>query len=152
MNLTDVFLNRPEILVDENKLKSVLSDYYSGDVRTINRMMKAYDLGIVDALSSGKDVDLEKKKIINRLVDLHDMQEEKATDAVTEWSKICTAKVLNTYKSYNKTRQEEQARAKDERFQKEQERKEKEDQKQKEQKLAEKQAGELSVRNRQDSR
>ena len=86
MVLTDVFLGRPDLLADGVKLKSALADFYFGDTPRINRMMKAYELGIIDVLSAGKNVDLEKQKLINQLVNLHDMQEAKAKEAVNEWS------------------------------------------------------------------
>ncbi len=144
MSLSDVFLGRPDLLADENKLKSVLADHYSGDTPKINRMMKAYEMGVVTALTNGNDIDLEKKKIINRMVDLHDMQESKAADAVSEWSSVCTTKVIAAYKAFL------QAEKKSIEVEKEKEERKKEKQskeylKRKEQEEAERKAAELKV-------
>lgn len=100
MSLSQIFTARPDILDDEKKLKSTFSDFYSNDISKINRMMKAYEIGVLDALINNKDSDLEKQKLINRLVTLHDMQQAKATEAVDEWFMICEKKVIVEYQKY----------------------------------------------------
>ncbi len=97
MDLSDILKTHPDLLSDGKKIKSVLADYYSGDVPRINRMMKAYELGIIDSLASNNSIELEKKKIVNQLIDLHDMQEKKAIEAVDEWSQLCSSDVLKSY-------------------------------------------------------
>ena len=145
MSLTNVFVGRPDLLADEKKLKSVLDDYYSGDKPKINRMMKAYELGIIDALSSDNDINLEKNKIINLLVDLHDMQEAKAIDAVSEWSVVCSGDVISAYKSYLTRIHLEQKAQKEEKEKIDRISNNKQDEQRKEQERVEQQAGELSV-------
>ena len=98
MDLSQIFISRPDLLDDEKKLKSAFSDFYANDIGRINRMMKAYEVGVLEALVNGKDSDLEKKKLIDRLVTLHDMQETKAAEAINEWVKICNKKVIAEYK------------------------------------------------------
>lgn len=100
MDLSQIFISRPDLLDDEKKLKSAFSDFYANDIGRINRMIKAYEVGVLEALVNGKDSDLEKKKLIDRLVTLHDMQETKAVEAINEWVKICSKKVIVEYKKY----------------------------------------------------
>ena len=100
LELFDIFVNRPDLLDDEKKLKSTFSDFYAGNEAKIRRMMKAYEIGALTSLVDGKTDDFEKKRLIDRLVNLHDMREEKATDAINEWLKICSPKVLSAYRSY----------------------------------------------------
>ena len=97
MDLSQIFISRPDLLDDEKKLKSAFSDFYANDIGRINRMMKAYEVGVLETLVNGKDSDLEKKKLIDRLVTLYDMQEAKATEAINEWVKICSKKVIAEY-------------------------------------------------------
>ena len=78
---------------DEKKLKSAFSDFYANDIGRINRMMKAYDVGVFEALGQRKRIlTIEKKKLINRLVTLHDMQEMKAAEAIMNGSKSAVKK------------------------------------------------------------
>lgn len=142
MSLTDIFLVRPDLLTNEKKLKGALNDYYSGDIPKINRMMRAFELGIVEALSGEKDVDFKKKTIINQLVSLYDMQEDKAKDAVSEWSKICSSKVIIKYKEHIMT--EEKRKKRDQNISASQ-KKEKTDKKEKDQERAERLARELNT-------
>ncbi len=107
MNLTEVFCGRPDLLTDQKKLNSVLKDFYVGDIAKVNRMMKAYDLGIVDVLSNDASNELEKRKIIDRLVSLHDMQETKAIDAVSEWKTILNSELITIYKEYLQVQKKE---------------------------------------------
>ena len=100
MDLSQIFISRPDLLDDEKKLKSAFSDFYANDIGRINRMMKAFEVGVLEALVNGKDSDLERKKLIDRLVTLHDMQETKAAEAINEWVKICNKKVISEYKIF----------------------------------------------------
>ena len=100
MKLSDVFLSRPDVLGDENKLKSVFADYYAGDTAKINRMMKAYGIGILDTLTGGSKTLFERQMLIDKLVNQHDMMVEKATEAVDEWNKIVNNQVASAYKNY----------------------------------------------------
>lgn len=100
MKLSDVFLSRPDLLGDENKLKSVFADYYAGDTAKINRMMKAYGIGILDTLTGGSKTLFERQMLIDKLVNQHDMMVEKATEAVDEWNKIVNNQVASAYKNY----------------------------------------------------
>lgn len=100
MELSDIFVNRPDLMDDEKKLKSAFSDFYAGNEAKIRRMMRAYEIGILTSLLDGKTDDFEKKKLIDRLVNLHDMQEEKAMAAVREWYKICSPQVISAYRTY----------------------------------------------------
>ena len=77
LELFDIFVNRPDLLDDEKKLKSTFSDFYAGNEAKIRRMMKAYEIGVLTSLVDGKTDDFEKKRLIDRLVNLHDMREEK---------------------------------------------------------------------------
>lgn len=101
MELSKVFINRPDILNDEKKLRSVFADFYKNDVSKVNRMMRAYEIGVLSPyLSDDTDAEMEKKKLIDLLVRLHDMQPEKAKEAVDDWDHICTKKVIEEYKKY----------------------------------------------------
>ena len=100
MTLSDIFVDRPDLLDDEKKLKSIFSDFYAGNEAKIRRMIKAYEIGVLDSMVDGKTDDFEKKKLIDRLVNLHDMQEEKAIDAVKEWFKICSPEAVSAYRTY----------------------------------------------------
>lgn len=100
MTLSDIFVDRPDLLDDEKKLKSIFSDFYAGNEAKIRRMIKAYEIGVLDSMVDGKTDDFEKKKLIDRLVYLHDMQEEKAIDAVKEWFKICSPEAVSAYRTY----------------------------------------------------
>lgn len=112
MKLSDVFLSRPDLLGDENKLKSVFADYYAGDTAKINRMMKAYGIGILDTLTGGSKTLFERQMLIDKLVNQHDMMVEKATEAVDEWNKIVNNQVASAYNNYlaehERERKEEQ--------------------------------------------
>ena len=108
MKLSDVFLNRPELLSDQKKLRSVFADYYENDTVTINRMLKAYEIGILDTLQKEDQNPFEKQILIDKLVSQHDMMQDKADEAIEEWYAIANASVINAYKSYIfKKKQEE---------------------------------------------
>ncbi len=100
MELSEIFVDHPDLLDDEKKLKSAFSDFYAGDEAKIGRMMKGYEIGVLTSLANGKTDDFEKKRLIDRLVDKHDMREEKAVDAITEWFTICPPKVISAYLTY----------------------------------------------------
>lgn len=100
MKLSDIFTNRPDLLDDEKKIKSTFADYYAGDEAQIRRMMKAYEVGAFSSILEGKTDDLEKKKLIDKLVNLHDMQERKAKSAIDEWFSICTPAVISAVNKY----------------------------------------------------
>ena len=102
MKLSDILLNRPDLLDKKSILKGVFSDFYAGDEAHVNRMIKAYESGVFAALLDGKSSDFERKKLIDRLVNLHDMQEQKAADAVNEWFAICPPQVISAYQKYLK--------------------------------------------------
>ena len=114
MDLSQIFISRPDLLDDEKKLKSVFSDFYANDISRINRMMKAYEVGVLEALVNGKDSDLERKKLIDRLVTLHDMQETKAAEAINEWVKICSKKVITEYKKFLSEKKQKETEQKEE--------------------------------------
>ena len=145
MDLSQIFISRPDLLDDEKKLKSVFSDFYANDISRINRMMKAYEVGVLEALVNGKDSDLERKKLIDRLVTLHDMQETKAAEAINEWVKICSKKVIAEYKKFLSEKKQKEIEQKEEKAKKEQAQNQEKKKKEQEQKLAEEQAGELSI-------
>ena len=107
MKLSEVFANRPDILADVNKLKSVFADYYTGDISKINRMMKAYEVGVVDIVSKDNRGTFDRQKLVDRLVNEHDMVELKATEAIDEWYKILTLKVVEEYKKYSTIKKQE---------------------------------------------
>ena len=107
MNLSDVFLGRPDLLDDEKKLKSVFADYFASDTAKINRMMKAYEVGVLDTLKKEKPEPFEKQMLIDRLVNQHDMQENKATEAVEEWFAIANKAVIKAYREYLNTKKSE---------------------------------------------
>ena len=137
MDLSQIFISRPDLLDDEKKLKSVLSDFYANDISRINRMMKAYEVGVLEALVNGKDSDLERKKLIDRLVTLHDMQETKAAEAINEWVKICSKKVIAEYKKFLSEKKQKETEQKEEKAKKEQGQNQEKKKKEQEQKLAE---------------
>lgn len=145
MDLSQIFISRPDLLDDEKKLKSAFSDFYANDIGRINRTMKAYDVGVFEALVNGKDSDLEKKKLINRLVTLHDMQEMKAAEAINEWVKICSKKVIAEYKKFLSEKKQKEIEQKEEKAKKEQAQNQEKKKKEQEQKLAEEQASGLSI-------
>lgn len=145
MDLSQIFIGRPDLLDDEKKLKSTFSDFYVNDISKINRMMKAYEVGELEALVSGKDSDLERKKLIDRLVTLHDMQETKAAEAIEEWVKICNKKVIAEYKKYLSEKKQKETELKEEKVKKEQAQHQEKKKKEQEQKNAEEQAGNLSI-------
>ena len=120
MDLSQIFISRPDLLDDEKKLKSVFSDFYANDIGRINRMMKAYEVGVLDVLVNGKDFDLERKKLIERLVTLHDMQETRAAEAINEWVKICSKKVIAEYKKFLSEKKRKEIERKEEKAKKEQ--------------------------------
>ena len=97
LNLSEIFIEHPFVLVDKDKLKNVLADFYMGDTARVNRMMRAYEIGVISMLSMQTDIEIEKKKIISSMVMIHDMQEEKAREAVDEWERICTKEVISKY-------------------------------------------------------
>jgi superfamily II DNA helicase RecQ len=138
-------MSRPDILDDEKKLKSTFSDFYANDVSRINRMMRAYEVGVIDALISGRDFDLERKKLIDRMVTLYDMQEVKAENAIAEWIKICPKNVVSEYKKYLSDKERKETERKEAVIQKEQEIRTAKEKKENEQKIAEQQAAELNV-------
>ena len=101
MGLAEILENRPDILDDKKKLKSTFSDYFAGDEAMVRRMMNAYNIGILSSLiSHASDFDLEKKRLIDILVQQYDMQESKANHAVEQWYLICPDKVIKSYKKY----------------------------------------------------
>ncbi|MDF2872840.1 MAG: RecQ family ATP-dependent helicase [Anaerocolumna sp.] len=109
MNLSEVFLGRPDLLADENKLKSVFADFYNGEAPRINRMMKAYEIGILDTIISDEKNTFDKQKLIDKLVSQHDMVDSKAKEAIDEWYKIVTMKVVVEYRKYLTERQQKEA-------------------------------------------
>lgn len=144
MELSQIFIVRPDLLDDEKKLKSTFSDFYANDISKINRMMKAYEVGVLEALGSDRNSDLERTKLLERLVTLHDMQESKATEAIEEWVKIYNKKVIAEYKKYLGEKKQKETKLKEEKVKKEQAQNQ-EKKKEQEQKNAEEQAGSLSI-------
>ena len=114
MKLSDIFLSRPDLLGDENKLKSVFADYYTGDTAKINRMMKAYEIGILDTLIGDRKTLFERQILIDKLVNQHDMVEEKATDAIEEWNRIVNSQVALAYNNYLAAKEKERKEQQDE--------------------------------------
>ena len=145
MELSQIFIGRPDLLDDEKKLKSTFSDYYANDIGKINRMMKAYEVGVLESLLDGKNTDLEKKKLIDRLVTIHDMQETKATEAVDEWLSICNKKVIAEYKKYLDEKKQVETEIKEKKAKKEQAENQEKKDKEQAQKKVEQQAGDLSI-------
>ena len=121
MGLSDVFEKRPDLLDDEKKLKGVFADFYAGDEAKVRRMMKAYEIGVLDSLLEGKTTDFDQKKLIDKLVNLHDMQEQRATEAISEWFMLCPPRVIIAYQEYlkEKLNAAEIAKAKEEKAAKE---------------------------------
>lgn len=100
MELKKILLDRPEILSDKVKIKGLLSDTFEGDEAKVNRMMKAYEIGIVEALLSGSGDDLQKSTLVNKLINRHDMISDKAEWSIRTWFSILDKKVLAKYKKY----------------------------------------------------
>ena len=111
MRLSDVFENRPDLLDDDKRIKGVFADFYAGDEAKVRRMMKAYEIGVLSSILDGKTNDFERKKLINRLVNLHDMQEQRAAEAVKEWFVICPPSVVSAYQKHLKEKKEAVERA-----------------------------------------
>lgn len=110
MNLSEVLINRPDIIADEKKLKSLFADFYAGNKSMTNRMMIAYEVGILDAILSGEEVHFCKQKLTDKIVNVYDMQENKAKEAVDEWFAIITNSVSSAYLVYLKERDEENSK------------------------------------------
>lgn len=127
MELKEVFEKRPDILDSDKKIKSVLADFYAGDTAKINRMMKAYEVGVVASLLSGKDATFEKQKLVDLLVTQHDMVDVRAKEAIDEWYVIVSKKALSEYKKYQKAKTDSVKKEKE--AKKESEHKEKKDDK-----------------------
>lgn len=100
MNLVKHFINLPDLLEDEIKLKRILTDCFSGDKSKVNRMMAAHELGIVKMLMNNTFSEFERKKLINQLVDVYNMQMEKADDTIEEWKKIFSNDLIYAYSKY----------------------------------------------------
>ena len=100
MGLSEVFVKRPDLLDDEKLLKGVFSDFYADNEAKVRRMMKAYEIGVWAAILDGKTNDFEKKKLIDKLVNLHDMQVLRAEEAVQEWFVICSPAVVAAHKKH----------------------------------------------------
>ena len=113
MNLSEVLMNRPDILADEKKLKSLFADFYAGNNSMTNRMMIAYEVGILDAILGGEEVHFCKQKLTDRIVNVYDMQESKAKEAVDEWFAIITKGVANAYLVYIKEKEAEDVKQKE---------------------------------------
>jgi superfamily II DNA helicase RecQ len=109
MDLSKIFMGCPGILDNEKRLRNVLLDYYANDVSKVNRMMRAYEVGVLKVFSGRGDLELEKKKLADRMVSLHDMQEAKAEEAIAEWEKICTKDTAVKYRKYLGAEQNEEA-------------------------------------------
>lgn len=109
MKLLEVFITRPDILADEAKLKSVFADFYGGDFPRINRMMRAYEIGVLEVFCAGKETVFMKQKLIEKLVNQYDMVESKASEAIDEWQTILSQEVVKKYNAY--LNQKEQAKA-----------------------------------------
>lgn len=108
MELTDILVKRPDILDDKKKLEGIFSDVYNGDKAMVRRMTTTYEVGVLTSITKGLTGEFEKKKIIDKLVNLYDMQEDKAKFAVDEWYRICSPKLINAYKKYLASKQEEE--------------------------------------------
>lgn len=119
MSLSDVFINRPDLLDDKKKLESVFADFYAGDAPKVRRMMRAYDIGALSALVDGRTDDIERKKLIDILVNQYDMQETKAQDAIREWFVICSPAVVAAFKRYLSDQERQKAQEQDAEIQKE---------------------------------
>lgn len=100
MDLKKILRQRPEILSDSIKIKSLLGDEYNGDTAKVNRMMKAYDRGIVERLLQGSDNSLTRGLLVSQLVTEEDMIKEKAEWAVDAWFAILDNAVLTSYRKY----------------------------------------------------
>lgn len=98
MTFEEMFVKQPDILDDENRLKNVISDCFPNDRAKINRMMKAYEMNIVEKIMNLDFSAMDKSRIVQQLVDLHDMQQTKAEEAIDDWVELCTTSVILAYR------------------------------------------------------
>ena len=97
MNLEQYFIMHPGILDDADKVRRLLLDNYSGDVSKVNRMMAAYDSGITRELIKESFSELDRNRIIYQLVDVYNMNNDKASDAIEEWCQLFSKNLIDSY-------------------------------------------------------
>lgn len=86
--------------MDRIKIKSLLGDSVEGDNAKVNRLMKAYDMGIVDSMLIGRGDALQKSNLVNKLVSQQDMIQERAQWAIDTWFDMLDRQVLSAYKKH----------------------------------------------------
>lgn len=105
LDIKKILIDRPEILADKIKIRSLLGDSVEGDSAIVNRLMKVYEIGILDAFLEGKTDTLQKSNMVNKLIHQQDMIEERARWAVDTWFSILSPHVLESYRSYLKEKE-----------------------------------------------
>lgn len=100
MDVKKILRSRPEILANRIRIRSLLADSLDGDSVKVNRLMKAYDIGVVDALISGSGDSLHKSQLVGKLVSQQDMIQDRAQWAIDSWFDILDCQVLAAYKKY----------------------------------------------------
>ena len=100
MELNKLFLNHPEMLDDRKKLKGVFADFYFNKNSVVNRMMIAYEAGIVQILLLDFDLQYKKNVLLTKLIDEYSMKETVAQNTIDQWCEICDEKVIKEYKRY----------------------------------------------------
>lgn len=95
--LTDmkkIFLQNPRSLLSRKQLRSLISDVYMNDAASINVLLTAYDIGIVDEMRTQYPLDeFDKARLKMVLVKQHSIIDDRARWAVDTWTSMFDASV-----------------------------------------------------------
>lgn len=95
MDLQQLFAVRPSTLLERQRTRGLLVDYYKNDIATVNLLMTAFDYGIIDKIRDAAPVDaLKKNMMVAAFSQQYSIVEDKAAWAVELWISVITNDVL----------------------------------------------------------
>lgn len=87
-----IIKNNPEVLSTHERARAFFADVFLNDLMRINVMMNAYDVGIIDAISSSNS--FTKNQMVSGIISIYGISENLAKEAVDFWASILTPDVL----------------------------------------------------------
>lgn len=90
--------NNENVLVSRKKIYSTFLDFFRGDQITVRRLLKGFDLGIIEYINSRNgDEDINKSIFISRLIKNDDLLYKRAVEIYDFWNR--TIEIINSLKS-----------------------------------------------------
>ena len=108
MDMHQLFLSKPDVLLDRKLTKAFLSDCMLNKTSQVNLLMMAYDLGIVADIRTNHPVtQLVRSQMIKRLVQQYSVVEIKAAETVDMWITSLDETLIKAIESAEKAKKEQ---------------------------------------------